>query len=76
NLANAVKSELVDNGIRAEIIKLVALNLPMYESNKEQKDGSPKVELDMAQQMQDTAAYIFVSPAYNFGVPPGLTNTI
>ena len=76
NLANVIKRKLENKGINSEIINLVELNLPMYDSNKEQKDGIPKVVLDLAQQMQNSTAYIFVSPEYNFGVPPVLTNTI
>ncbi|MCT7573954.1 NAD(P)H-dependent oxidoreductase [Aliarcobacter butzleri] len=76
NLANVIKSKLENKGINSEIINLVELNLPMYDSNKEQNDGIPKVVLDLAQQMQNSTAYIFVSPEYNFGVPPVLTNTI
>ncbi|MDN5125324.1 NAD(P)H-dependent oxidoreductase [Aliarcobacter butzleri] len=48
NLANVIKSKLENKGINSEIINLVELNLPMYDSIKEQKDGIPKVVLDLA----------------------------
>ena len=54
NLANVIKSKLENKGINSEIINLVELNLPMYDSNKDQKDGIHKVVLDLAQQMQNS----------------------
>lgn len=75
-LANTIKSKLDKQNIESKIINLVDLNLPMYDTFKEQNDGIPQTALDLAKQMEEATAYIFVSPEYNFGVPPVLVNTI
>ena len=76
NLANTIKSKLDKQNIESRIINLVDLNLPMYDTFKEQNDGIPQIALDLAKQMEEATAYIFVSPEYNFGVPPVLVNAI
>jgi chromate reductase, NAD(P)H dehydrogenase (quinone) len=75
-LADTIKTKLDKQNINSKIINLVNLNLPMYDTFKEQNDGIPQIALDLAKEMQDAKAYIFVSPEYNFGVPPVLVNTI
>lgn len=75
-LANTIKSKLDKQNIESKIINLVDLNLPMYDTFKEQNDGIPQTALDLAKQMEEATAYIFISPEYNFGVPPVLVNTI
>jgi NAD(P)H-dependent FMN reductase len=75
-LADTIKTKLDKQNINSKIINLVNLNLPMYDTFKEQNDGIPQIALGLAKEMQDAKAYIFVSPEYNFGVPPVLVNTI
>jgi len=75
-LANSIQEQLKDENIDSEIINLVDLNLPMYDTNKEQNDGIPQGALDLAQKMQESKGYIFVSPEYNFSLPPVLVNMI
>lgn len=76
NLANMIKDKLTNKNIDSKIINLVDLNLPMYDTFKEQNNGIPEIALDLAKQMEDATAYIFVSPEYNYGVPPVLVNMI
>lgn len=76
NLANMIKDKFENKNINSKIINLVDLNLPMYDTFKEQNDGIPKVALDLAKQMEEATAYVFVSPEYNYGVPPVLVNMI
>ena len=75
-LANTIKNILDKQNIKSQIINLVNLNLPMYDTSKEQNDGIPQIALDLAKQMEDANAYIIVSPEYNYGVSPVLVNTI
>jgi NAD(P)H-dependent FMN reductase len=75
-LADTIKTKLDKQNINSKIINLINLNLPMYDTFKEQNNGIPQIALDLAKEMQDAKAYIFVSPEYNFGVPPVLVNTI
>jgi chromate reductase, NAD(P)H dehydrogenase (quinone) len=75
-LANTIKNKLDKEKIDSKIINLVNLELPMYDTLKEQNNGIPQIALDLAKQMQESQSYIFVSPEYNYGVPPVLVNTI
>lgn len=75
-LANTIKNKLDKQNIDSKIINLVELKLPMYDTLTEQNDGIPQIALDLAKQMEEATEYIFVSPEYNFGVPPVLANTI
>ncbi|RBQ28585.1 NADPH-dependent FMN reductase [Aliarcobacter vitoriensis] len=76
SLANMIKGKFDSKNIDSKIVNLVDLNLPMYDTFKEQNDGIPKVAIDLAKQMEEATAYVFISPEYNFGVPPVLVNTI
>jgi NAD(P)H-dependent FMN reductase len=76
NLANMIKEKLTNKNIDSKIINLVDLNLPMYNTFKEQNDGIPNIALELAEQMENATAYIFVSPEYNYSVPPVLVNMI
>lgn len=58
------------------IVNLVELELPMYDSQKEEKDGIPKNLDNIIKQMQKADGYIFVSPEYNYLLPPVLINFI
>ncbi len=59
-----------------EIIDLVKLDLPIYDSYKEEHFGIPEVVKDLALKMQNTQGYIYVSPEYNYSIPPVQTNAI
>jgi len=75
-LANSLKKQLESLGKSGEIINLVDLDLPMYDSFKEEHDGIPKKILDLIEQMKKADGYIFVSPEYNYSLPPVLVNTV
>ncbi len=76
NLANIIKNKLANKNIDSKIINLVDLNLPMYDTFKEQNGGIPKLAQDLALEMENAKAYIVVTPEYNYGVPPVLVNMI
>ncbi len=76
NLANQIKNELNNKSVDSKIINLVDLNLPIYDTSKEQNDGIPQIALDLAKDMEIATAYVVVSPEYNFSVSPVLVNTI
>jgi NAD(P)H-dependent FMN reductase len=75
-LAKVLQEQLNEKNRTSEIINLVELELPMYDTLKEQNDGIPQKALDIANKMQKAEAYIFVSPEYNFSLPPVLVNMI
>ena len=75
-LAKTLKTQLKSLGKESEIINLVDLELPMYDSNKEETNGIPTEVNNLITKMQESEAYIFVSPEYNYSLPPVLVNTI
>ena len=75
-LAKKVQEQLVSLDKESEIVNLVELELPMYDSVKEQNDGIPKVIDELIEKMKDSEAYIFISPEYNFSLPPALVNFV
>ena len=75
-LANKLQEQLTKLGKTSKIINLVELNLPMYDSLKEEKDGIPKKIIALVEEMKNANAYIFISPEYNYSLPPVLVNTI
>lgn len=75
-LANKIQIQLKENSIESKIVNLVEMNLPMYDTNKEQNDGIPQKALDLGEEMKSASGYVFVAPEYNFNVPPVLVNMI
>ncbi len=75
-LANKMQVQLKELGKKSEIINLVELNLPMYDSFKEENDGIPRIIDSLIQKMDSAEAYLFVSPEYNFSLPPVHVNFI
>lgn len=75
-LANNFKNQLESLNENCEIINLVDLNLTMYDSFKEANDGIPEKILLLKEKMKKAKGYIFVSPEYNYSLPPVLVNMI
>lgn len=76
NLANKLQKQLEQLGKNSKIINLVELQLPMYDSLKEENEGIPKKALDLINEMKEAKDYIFVSPEYNYSLPPVLVNMV
>lgn len=75
-LANTIKGEFLAQGSDAEIIDLVALNLPLYSSKIQNEMGVPSGVAPLFNQCENARGFVFVCPEYNGGVPPVLTNTM
>lgn len=75
-LANILQSQLKEFDKDSKIINLVDLNLPMYDSFKEEHDGIPNKIAPLMDEMEKADGYIIVSPEYNHSLPPVLVNTI
>lgn len=75
-LANRLKHQMEENNTEIEIINLVDLELPMYDSRKEERDGIPKVIGELVDLMKKASGYVFVAPEYNYCLPPVLANFV
>ncbi len=75
-LAKNLQEQLNSENLESEIINLVELNLPMYDTLKEQNDGIPTKIHELSEKMNKAEGFIFISPEYNFSLPPVLVNTI
>lgn len=75
-LANVLQNQLNELGHNSKLINLVDLNLPMYDSYKEENDGIPDKVNELIKEMKNAQGYLFVTPEYNFSLPPVLVNTI
>lgn len=75
-LAKKLQLQLEELGKSSEIINLVELNLPMYDSIKEEKDGIPIKIQNLIEKMDKCEGYLVISPEYNFSLPPVLVNFV
>lgn len=75
-LSKEITSFLEEKNEKFEVINLVELDITMYDSHKEQYDGIPQKIKDLASKMEKANGYIFVTPEYNFSIPPVQTNVI
>ena len=75
-LAKLLQKNLSNLNQKSEIVNLVELALPMYDSLKEEQNGIPTTIQELNQKMIDSSGYIVVSPEYNYSIPPVLTNMI
>lgn len=77
-LSEAFKRSIEDHpsSVSAHLIDLVECDLPLYSPLEESRNGISKSILDILPIIQETSAYIVVSPEYNGGLPPTLNNMI
>ncbi|MBL4730383.1 MAG: NAD(P)H-dependent oxidoreductase [Sulfurimonas sp.] len=75
-LAQKLNTLALSLGHKSEIINLVELNLPLYTSIIEERDGVPQKVHDLQAYLLEFDAFIVVAPEYNGGVPPVLNNVI
>ena len=75
-LAHSIKEQMEENDQEIVIINLVDLELPIYDSRKEERDGIPSVIVELVGSMKKADGYIFVAPEYNYCLPPVLANFV
>lgn len=75
-LANIIKHQMEENNKEIAIIDLVDLELPLYDSKKEDRDGIPMEIGELVELMKKANGYIFVAPEYNYCLPPVLVNFV
>mgnify|MGYP000314734157 CR=1 FL=1 len=75
-LAKVLQQHLSELNQKSEIVNLVELELPMYDSLKEEQNGIPTIIQELNQKMIRASGYIVVAPEYKYSIPPVLTNVI
>ena len=73
-LAQKFLDYLIELGEKAEIIDIVAMELPLYSSITE--GNLPDKALDLTKKLIDSKGMVFVAPEYNGLIPPVLNNAI
>ena len=73
-LAKKFLDYLIEKKVEAEIIDLVAMELPLYSSITE--GNLPDKALDLTKKLIDSKGMVFVAPEYNGLIPPVLNNAI
>ncbi len=75
-LAEVLIQEIEQNGVRTDLIDLLEIELPMYTSIYETDWGVPEKVYELHARLKKSNGILFVSPEYNGGVPPILSNLI
>ena len=63
-------------GVEVTMINLVDLNLPLYSTVEEERNGIPNTAKDLAEEILALDAFIIVAPEYNGVMPPVLNNAM
>jgi chromate reductase, NAD(P)H dehydrogenase (quinone) len=75
-LAHQFQSKCTELNMRSEIINLVELNLPLYSPLTEAKHSPVEVLGPHLGKIKEAVGFVFLSPEYNGGVPPVMTNFV
>lgn len=62
--------------VETEVINLVDLDLPLYSTVEEERNGIPDTAKDLAEEILALKAFIIVAPEYNGVMPPVLNNAM
>ena len=62
--------------VETTVINLVDLNLPLYSTVEEEKNGIPDIAKDLAEKILSLNAFIIIAPEYNGVMPPVLKNAM
>lgn len=75
-LAAKLQELATSENVETEIIDLVELNLPLYSTVEEEKNGIPDIAKELASKILALNAFIIVAPEYNGVMPPVLNNAM
>ncbi|MGB5866959.1 MAG: NAD(P)H-dependent oxidoreductase [Arcobacteraceae bacterium] len=75
-LGEKLKELAKEENVEAEVINLVDLDLPLYSTVEEQRNGIPETAKKLAEQILSLKAFIIVAPEYNGVMPPVLNNAM
>ncbi len=75
-LALKIQQIAIENSCEVELINLVDLKLPIYNTIEEEENGIPQVAVDLATKILSLKAFIIIAPEYNGVMPAVLNNAI
>jgi chromate reductase, NAD(P)H dehydrogenase (quinone) len=75
-LALKLQELAIEQGSKVELIDLVDLNLPLYSTKEEEKNGVPVQAKELASKILNLKAFIIIAPEYNGVMPPVLNNAM
>lgn len=75
-LANRICEVIKGTNHESVLLKLVELDLPLYSSRMEAKHSPVEILGSSLGTIQSADGFVFLSPEYNGGIPPILTNFI
>jgi NAD(P)H-dependent FMN reductase len=75
-LALKIQQIAIENSCEVELINLVDLKLPLYNTIEEEENGIPQVAVDLATKILSLKAFIIIAPEYNGVMPAVLNNAI
>ncbi len=65
-----------DLNVEVKLVNLVDLDLPLYSTVEEERNGIPESVLDLATDILELKSFIIIAPEYNGVMPPVLNNAI
>ena len=75
-LGEKLQEIAANENVDTTVINLVDLNLPLYSTVEEERNGIPDTAKDLAQEILALNAFIIVAPEYNGVMPPVLNNAM
>jgi len=75
-LGRHIAAQAVGMGADARFVDLAGFEMPMYNFDLEESDGSPASAVELHDLMRSARSIVFVSPEYNGGPTPVLKNAI
>lgn len=75
-LAQQIKNQLDQLTSTNTLVNLISLQLPLYTISLEKEQGIPTQAKELYDQFTNSNGFFIVTPEYNGGIPPVLSNTI
>lgn len=75
-LGDKLKELAIKSDYEVELINLIDLDLPLYSTVEEERNGIPETALDLANTILSLKAFIVIAPEYNGVMPPVLNNAM
>jgi len=75
-LGEKIQELAIKKNIETTVINLVDLNLPLYSTVEEERNGIPDIAKDLAEKILSLQSFIIIAPEYNGVMPPVLNNAM